>query len=154
MRLFRIIIATTFCAAGLCFAESAYGQLTVQLPTINVFNINTVVSVPDGGTISLGGVNRYSAGRTSRGVPGLSNIPGVNRLFKNTGIGSETSSSQATASVKIISLQEMEDELMSGQSAQSYVRGNPAGASQGPSAAAKRKKAAFLSKHMGKSRGR
>lgn len=155
MRLFHIITAATFCTAGFCFAEQASAQITIQLPTINVFNINTVVSVPDGGTTSLGGVNSYSAGRTSRGVPGLSNIPFAGRPFRNAGIGSETSSNRATASVKIINLKEMENELLSGQSAQSYARqGNPAGAAQGPSAAAKRKKAAFLSKHMGKSRGR
>lgn len=148
-----LLLSAVFCFAVFGSMDSASGQITVQLPTINVFNINTVVSVPDGGTTSLGGVKRHSSGRVSRGVPGLSNIPFAGRPFRNAGIGSETSNSQATVSAKIVSLQEMEDELMSGLSAQSRARQGIPGA-KGPAAAKTRKKAAFLSKHMGRAKGR
>ena len=153
----RIVTSAAFLLAivimSTATSENADAQITIQLPSINMFNVNTVVSVPDGGTISLGGVNSSSSGRTTRGVPGLANIPGVGRLFNNTGIGSETNSNQATAKATIISLKEMEDELLSGLQG----RGASAGinGSQGGKAdAATRKKAAFLSKHMGKSFGK
>ncbi len=48
--------------------------------------------MPDGGTVLLGGIKRLSEGRNERGVPMLSKIPYINRLFKNVGIGRETQS--------------------------------------------------------------
>ena len=132
---------------------SADAQITIQLPTINMFSVNTVVSVPDGGTTSLGGVNSYSAGRTSRGVPGLANIPVAGRLFNNAGIGSDSSSNQATVKATIISLKEQEEQLLSGLQGSGTSAGIN-GSQGGKSAAETRKKAAFLSKHMGKSFGK
>ena len=58
---------------------------TVQLPTFSFTTVSTTVSVPDGGTILLGGIKRLREGRNEHGVPMLSKIPYVNRLFKNTG---------------------------------------------------------------------
>ena len=43
--------------------------VTIQLPTVGFTTINTVVSVPDGGTVLMGGIKRMSEGRTERGVP-------------------------------------------------------------------------------------
>ena len=48
---------------------------TVQLPTFNFVTVTTTVSVPDGGTVLLGGIKRLSEGRNERGVPVLSKIP-------------------------------------------------------------------------------
>ncbi|MEL7496187.1 MAG: hypothetical protein AAFN77_01165 [Planctomycetota bacterium] len=81
--------------------------VTVQLPTIRTFSIQTAVSVPDGGTVSLGGVSRSSEGRVSSGVPGL---PG--RPFRNSAIGRSTGSSRATVTTKIISQRELEEDLL------------------------------------------
>lgn len=153
----RIVTSAAFLLALIIMAtatsESANAQITIQLPTINMFSVNTVVSVPDGGTISLGGVNSHSSGRTSRGVPGLSSIPLVGRGFGNSGIGSDTTSNQATVKATIINLKEMEDELLSGIGGQGPAVGI-SGAKGGKSAAETRKKAAFLSRHMGKSFGK
>lgn len=57
---------------------------TVQLPTFHYFSVDTTVLVPDRGATFLGGVNYSSAGRTSRGIPGLG------RPFTNTSIGRST----------------------------------------------------------------
>ncbi|HMO92760.1 MAG TPA: hypothetical protein PKD64_11260 [Pirellulaceae bacterium] len=84
----------------------------MQLPTIEVFNINTAVMVPDGGMTYLGGVGRVRYGSNTVGVPGLSNIPGMNRLFKNRGIGHDISSSNAAVTAKIIILEELEQEVL------------------------------------------
>ncbi len=55
---------------------------TVQLPTFAFVTVTTTVSVPDGGTVLLGGIKRLSEGRNERGIPILSKIPYINRLFK------------------------------------------------------------------------
>ena len=62
----------------------------MQLPTFAFITVTTTVSVPDGGTVLLGGIKRLSEGRNERGVPLLSKMPYVNRLFRNVGIGRET----------------------------------------------------------------
>lgn len=88
----------------------------VQLPTFHSFSVSTTVSVPDSGAAYLGGVSRSSQSRTSRGVPGLSHLPGPGRLFTNSGIGSERSSSHAYASATIIDHAEM-DRMILGEAA-------------------------------------
>ena len=61
--------------------------VTVQLPSFSFVTVTTTVSVPDGGTVLLGGIKRLSEGRNEFGVPILSKIPYINRLFTNVGIG-------------------------------------------------------------------
>ncbi len=87
---------------------------TVQQPVLASTNVSTTVSVPDGGTILLGGIKRMSEGRTERGVPILSKIPYVNRLFKNTAIGRVTSTLMMTVTPRII-IQEEEEAILLGQ---------------------------------------
>jgi hypothetical protein len=50
----------------------AQDRQSVQLPTISVFTVDTTVSVPDRGGMSVGGVGRRGAGQSSRGglLPG------------------------------------------------------------------------------------
>ncbi len=84
---------------------------TVQLPTIASFTVTTTVSVPDGGTVLLGGIKRLSEGRNEFGVPFLSKIPYINRLFKNVGIGRETQSLMMMVTPRII-IQEEEEALI------------------------------------------
>lgn len=86
---------------------------TIQLPVISFTTVNTVVSVPDGGTVLMGGVKRMSEGRTERGVPFLSNVPYVNRLFKNVGIGRQTQNLMMMVTPRII-IQEEEENLQVG----------------------------------------
>lgn len=84
---------------------------TVQLPEYSYVTVTTTVSVPDGGTILLGGIKRLSEGRNEKGVPILNKIPFINRLFKNTGIGRETTSLMMMVTPRII-IQEEEEELL------------------------------------------
>ncbi|MBN2476163.1 MAG: general secretion pathway protein GspD [Pirellulales bacterium] len=84
---------------------------TVQLPTFSYVTVTTTVSVPDGGTVLLGGIKRLSEGRNEFGVPILKNIPYVNRLFKNVGIGRETQSLMMMVTPRIIIQEEEEDRL-------------------------------------------
>ncbi|MEE2639091.1 MAG: hypothetical protein VX768_00570, partial [Planctomycetota bacterium] len=75
---------------------------TVQLPVFAFTSVNTTVSVPDGGTVLLGGIKRLSEARNERGVPFLSNVPYVSRLFKNIGIGRESESLMLMVTPRII----------------------------------------------------
>ena len=82
---------------------------TVQLPTFSYVTVTTTVSVPDGGTVLLGGIKRLSEGRSEAGVPILNKVPFLNRLFKNTSIGRQTSSLMMVVTPRII-IQEEEEE--------------------------------------------
>jgi general secretion pathway protein D len=84
---------------------------TVQLPTYSYITVTTTVSVPDGGTVLLGGIKRLSEGRNEFGVPMLNKLPYVNRLFKNVGIGRETQSLMMMVTPRIIIQEEEEERL-------------------------------------------
>ena len=84
---------------------------TVQLPTFSFVTVSTTVSVPDGGTVLLGGIKRLSEGRNEFGVPILNKVPYLNRLFKNVGIGRETQSLMMMVTPRII-IQEEEETLL------------------------------------------
>jgi len=86
-------------------------QITVQQPVFEIVSVTTTVSVPDGGTVLLGGVKRLREGRNMAGVPILNKIPYLSRLFKNTGIGRETESLMMMVTPRII-IQEEEEELL------------------------------------------
>ena len=92
--------------------ETFTSGTTVQLPEFKFVTVNTTVSVPDGGTILLGGIKRLSEGRVERGVPMLSKLPYVNRLFTNVGIGREAESLMLMVTPRIIIKEEEEEILM------------------------------------------
>ena len=88
---------------------------TVQLPNFAVTSVSTTVSVPDGGTVLMGGIKRLAEGRNEQGMPILSKLPYVNRLFKNVGIGRETQTLMMMVTPRII-IQEEEEERILGTS--------------------------------------
>lgn len=89
---------------------------TIQEPITSSFSVYTTVNVPDGGTALLGGIKRLSEGRNEGGVPILSKIPYIKRLFSNSAIGRETTSMLMTVTPRII-IQEEEEAFATGQNA-------------------------------------
>lgn len=93
----------------------------MQLPTTSVFSVDTTVSAPDGGSISLGG-NSGSAWSSTRSG-------GRFRPFGNRAVGGSQFASNASVHVQIISLAEMEAELLSqlpsDRSLEDYARPEP-----------------------------
>ncbi|MEN6557862.1 MAG: hypothetical protein ABFC54_06755, partial [Thermoguttaceae bacterium] len=89
-------------------STSSASGTTVQLPTFSYVTVTTTVSVPDGGTVLLGGIKRLSEGRSEYGVPMLNKIPYLNRLFSNVGIGRESQSLMMMVTPRII-IQEEEE---------------------------------------------
>jgi general secretion pathway protein D len=75
---------------------------TVQLPTFAFQTVTTTVSVPDGGTVLLGGIKRMTEVRRENGVPMLSKLPYLNRLFTNVAIGKASESLMMMVTPRII----------------------------------------------------
>lgn len=84
--------------------------VTVQQPVVAFTTVNTVVSVPDGGTVLMGGIKTMSEARSENGIPMLSNIPYINRLFKNVGIGQQTSNLMMMVTPRILIQEELEED--------------------------------------------
>lgn len=74
----------------------------IQQPALSLISIQTTVSIPDGGTVILGGLKTLSEGRNEFGPPVLSKIPYVNRLFRNQGFGREAQSLLVMVTPRII----------------------------------------------------
>lgn len=81
---------------------------TVQLPTFAFQTVTTTVSVPDGGTILLGGIKRMREARSEDGIPMISKIPYINRLFTNVAIAKSSQSLMMMVTPRII-IQEEEE---------------------------------------------
>ena len=64
-------------------------EITIILPLINPASVTTTVSVPDGGTVLMGGLKFSDREEVQTGLPILNKIPYVNRLFKNEALISD-----------------------------------------------------------------
>ncbi len=84
---------------------------TIQLPNTTTNFITTTVTVPDGGTVLMGGVKTMTEQRIEYGVPVLSKTPLIDRLFRNVGIGRNSQSLMIMVSPHIIILEEEEERL-------------------------------------------
>jgi type II secretory pathway component GspD/PulD (secretin) len=80
----------------------------VPVPTFTTIRIQTTVTVPDGGSATVGGYSQQSEGRSAYGVPVLGRTPYVGRGFGNVGYGRRTVRGRASVRVRIISLREEE----------------------------------------------
>ncbi len=58
----------------------------VELPVLSVTKIKTTVTVPDGGTVLVGGLKQEIATKTSIGVPGLLDMPILNLILGRRGV--------------------------------------------------------------------
>ena len=90
---------------------SATINATIQLPNTTTSVLTTTVTVPDGGTVLLGGLKTMNEQRTEYGVPILSKTPLLDRLFRNVGIGRVTTSLMLMVTPRIIILEEEEEKL-------------------------------------------
>ncbi len=90
-------------------AATITGQ--IQLPNTTTNTITTTVTVPDGGTVLMGGVKTLLEQRIEFGVPVLSKTPLIDRLFRNVGIGRNSQSLMIMVSPHIIILEEEEEKL-------------------------------------------
>lgn len=116
-----LVFASLSCCLTLFPSNPSSGQqfgVPVQLPTTSIFSVNTTVSVPDGGSVSLGGNSGSAWSSTRSGGPF--------RPFGNHAIGGTQFASNASVHVQVISLAEMEADVLSqlpgDRSLQDYAR--------------------------------
>lgn len=81
-------------------AQAPVRTVVRPLPTVTTFRLQTTATVPDRGTVTLGGYSRLSEGRTEYGLPG--------RGFRNVGYGRSAAGSRVYVRVRIIDLREEE----------------------------------------------
>ena len=87
---------------------------TIQLPEVTGTQIDTTVTVPDKGTILLGGQRLVQELEVEVGVPMLSKIPVVNRFFTNRITSKTETTLLLMIRPEIIIQQEQEDALFPG----------------------------------------
>ncbi|MGE3807054.1 MAG: type II secretion system protein GspD, partial [Gemmataceae bacterium] len=85
----------------------------IQQPSFTTVGVQTTVSVPDGGTVLLGGLKTLQEGRNEFGPPILSKLPYINRLFKNVGYGRNVTSHLIMVTPRII-INEEEEGIQTG----------------------------------------
>jgi type II secretory pathway component GspD/PulD (secretin) len=93
---------------GVVEAQPKIFQVYLQQPQVASITIDTTVTVPDGGTVLLGGLKALAEERSEFGPPILSKIPYLSRLFRNTGYGREASSLMMMVTPRIIINEEEE----------------------------------------------
>ncbi|MCK4629180.1 MAG: hypothetical protein KAT56_09255, partial [Sedimentisphaerales bacterium] len=96
--------------AGTQDTNLSVGSTRIQLPEKDINSIMTHVAIPDGGTLLLGGQKIVGEVEIESGVPGLSKIPLISRLFSNRSITKDESVLLILIKPKII-LQDEEEEL-------------------------------------------
>lgn len=150
-----VLSATVFLLTVGLTSGNAPAQ-TPHLPTYRTFGAGTTLWVPDRGVVEFGRVSRGRMAATSRGVPGLSHLPGVGPLFTSRGVGSSLGTSSASATVTILDLEAMDREVLQEaariresrrltEQAQAQQAGLPVLSDSD------RKKAKFLSRNVGRS---
>ena len=85
-------------------------SIFIQLPTYSRTQFTTTVSIPDGGTVLLGGFKRVGEVELEAGVPILSKIPILKRAFTNNITVKDTQTMLILVKAKIHIQKEAEDE--------------------------------------------
>jgi general secretion pathway protein D len=96
---------------GIGGGNAGQATATIQLPIQNITTVQTTVSVPDGGTVLMGGLKFHGERRIEAGTPVMSKLPYLNRLFKSTGVNRYTRSLMLMVTPRIIIQAEEEENL-------------------------------------------
>jgi general secretion pathway protein D/MSHA biogenesis protein MshL len=82
-----LLIGTNYTRAELApdfvFSSETGEGFPISLPTSQISEVQTRVNVPDGGTLLIGGQKLAAEVNRESGVPGLSKIPVIGRLFSS-----------------------------------------------------------------------
>jgi type II secretory pathway component GspD/PulD (secretin) len=87
---FPVALAVSGGTGALAGGAAASVTSSIQEPEIEITTVRTTVSVPDGGTLLLGGQTLDAEIDREAGVPILSKIPFLNRLFTNRAMAKDT----------------------------------------------------------------
>jgi hypothetical protein len=120
----RFAVAALF-AGLLSLAGSPADAQIVQLPTFRSFGVSTTVSVPDRGSVSLGGITSSRSGYVERGVPILGVGPFGGPAFANRAIGRQSQTAGVSVSAYIHDFESLEEDLVGRAEARSDRRLRP-----------------------------
>ncbi len=91
---------------------TASAPVVIQIPELSVSRVRTTVSMPDGGTLLLGGLKFYEQECINSGVPILSDIPILGFLFSRKGTYVNRRNLQILITAQIVPLEELEPKSM------------------------------------------
>jgi hypothetical protein len=84
----RLTISLVCVTVCLIQAQDTFAQkITVQEPAFETFGVGTTVSVPDGGSLSAGGVSRARASRSTYGFGPFRSNRGLSSQSSRLGVG-------------------------------------------------------------------
>lgn len=86
--------------------------ISIQLPSVTLQRVRTTVTMPDGGTMMLGGMKLVERQHTESGVPFLMDIPGLSFLFSRRGNATLNRKILILIRAKIIIMEEQEPEVV------------------------------------------
>ncbi len=101
---------TQFVITGGDPAAGTEFETTMSLPNLTVSEVETSVSVPDGGTLLLGGLKQAAETDREIGVPLLSKIPILNRLWNTRGMARDDDTVLILVTPRILIQREQEEQ--------------------------------------------
>lgn len=84
--------------------------ISIQLPSVTLQRVRTTVTMPDGGTMMLGGMKLVERQHLESGVPVLKDLPGLSFLFSRKGNSTVNRKILILIRAKIIIMEEQEPE--------------------------------------------
>jgi general secretion pathway protein D len=86
-------------------------DVTIELPEVELWQLQTRVQVPDGGVVLVGGRMGNNERKSTRAVPILSKVPVLGRLFRSDGESVELENLVISVRAKILIFDELEGKL-------------------------------------------
>ncbi|GAB4157940.1 MAG: hypothetical protein Fur0037_25670 [Planctomycetota bacterium] len=86
--------------------------ISIQLPSVTLQRVRTTVTMPDGGTMMLGGMKLVERQHLESGVPVLKDLPGLSFLFSRKGNSTMNRKILILIRAKIVLMEEMEPETI------------------------------------------
>ncbi|MBA3698247.1 MAG: hypothetical protein H0W78_05300 [Planctomycetes bacterium] len=102
------IVAPRIGAAGNVLIVYGFFNYPIELPNVEVRELRSTVMMPDKGTLMVGGFNNTLRQRTHTGIPFLSHIPFLGRLFSQNGVYDENRKIFFLLNAEILDLGEKE----------------------------------------------
>jgi hypothetical protein len=87
-------------------------QVFVPRPVPTTISLNTTATVPSGGAAVVGGFSSVAQGRNEFGPPGLSGVPGFNRVVRNVGYGRALQAPRIVIGARVFSMREEEERFL------------------------------------------
>jgi len=106
----QVLVAPRIIVTGNATFFAGYVEYPIELPNVLVRTMRATVMLPDKSSLLIGGFNRSLRQRTSTGVPFLSNIPFLGRLFTRNGSYDEDAKLFMLLNAEIMDLKEKEAE--------------------------------------------